>query len=235
MSDERIGIISEGIEDQGVIITILKAFGFAGNDIIPIRPDLSKDATDLNAPDRTIGTFQGVKNACLGKDGERADLDEFFFVANNKNIIIHVDTAEIEHHDFPFKRPVKVGNADYSTEMRSSLIEVIKGWLGNEYEDEIIYAIAIEEIEAWVLTAFEKKDTSSIGDSKGRLGKILSKKNLTYKKLKLDPTKDKREYFQVITKELKFHKPKELRKHCTKNCSLSDFVLELEAKFPREE
>ena len=119
--------------------------------------------------------------------------------------------------------------------MRSSLIEVIKGWLGNEYDDEIIYAIAIEEIEAWVLTALETKDTSSIGDSKGRLGKILSKKNLSYRNLKLDPTKDKRAYFQAITKELKFHKLKELNKHCTKNCSLSDFVSELDVKFPREE
>jgi hypothetical protein len=235
MSDERIGIISEGIEDQGVIITILKAFGFTGNDIIPIRPDLSKDATDLNAPDRTIGTFQGVKNTCLGIDGEREELDEFFFIANNKNIIVHVDTAEIEHHDFPFKRPVKVGNANYSTEMRSSLIEVIRGWLSDEYEDEIIYAIAIEEIEAWVLTAFETKDTSSIGDSKGKLGKILTRNNLTYKNLKLNPTKHKKEYFEAITKKMKFHKPKELKKHCAKNCSLSDFVSELEAKFPQEE
>ncbi len=235
MSDERIGIISEGIEDQGVIISILKTFGFDNSDIIPIRPYLSKDATDLNAPDRTIGTFQGVKNACLGINGEREELDEFFFVANNKNIIVHVDTAEIETHDFPFKRPVKAGNANYSTEMRSSLIEVIKGWLGDEYDDEIIYAIAIEEIEAWVLTAFETKDTSSIGDSKGKLGKILSRKNLTYKKLKLNPAKQKKEYFEAITKELKFHKPKNLKKHCTKNRSLSDFVSELEVKFPPEE
>lgn len=235
MSDERIGIISEGIEDQGVIMTILKGFGFDRNDIIPIRPDLSKDATDLNNPDRTIGTFQGVKNACLGIGGEREELDEFFFVSNNKNIIVHLDTAEIENQDFPFKRPVKVDNANYSTEMRSSLIEVIKGWLGDEYDDEIIYAIAIEEIEAWVLTALEKKDTSSIGDSKGRLGKILAKKDLSYKKLKLDPTKHKREYFEAITKKMKFHKPKELKKHCVNNRSLSDFVSELEAKFKQEE
>lgn len=235
MSDERIGIISEGIEDQGVLYTILKAFGFNRNDIITIRPDLSKDATDLNNPDRTIGTFQGVKNACLGKDDERADFDDFFFIANNKNIIVHVDTAEIEHHDFPFQRPVEGGNANYSTELRSSLIEVIKGWLGDEYEDEIIYAIAIEEIEAWVLTAFEKKDTSSIGDSKGKLGKILARMNLTYKKLKLDPTKHKRKYFEAITKKMKFHKLNELKKHCAKNRSLSDFVYELEVKFPRED
>lgn len=235
MSDERIGIISEGIEDQGVLITILKAFGFDSNDIIPIRPDLCKDATDLNNPDRTIGTFQGVKNACLGKDGERADLDEFFFVANNKNIIVHVDTAEIENHDFPFQRPVKVGNVDYSTELRNSLIEVIKGWLGDEYDDKIIYAIAIEEIEAWVLTAFETKDTSSIGDSKGKLVKILAKNNLSCKKFKLDPTKHKKEYFEAITKKMKFHKLNELKKHCTKNRSLSDFVSELEVKFSQEE
>jgi hypothetical protein len=235
MSDERIGIISEGVEDQGVLYTILKAFGFGSNDIIPIRPDLSKDATDLNNPDRTIGTFQGVRNACLGIDGERADLDDFFFIANNKNIIVHVDTAEIEHHDFPFQRPVKVDNANYSTEMRTSLIEVIKGWLGDEYDDEIIYAIAIEEIEAWVLTAFENKDTSYIVNSKNKLGTALARKNLSYRDLNIDAATQKRKYFETITKKMKFHKPKELKKHCTKNRSLSDFVSELEVKFPAEE
>ena len=171
----------------------------------------------------------------MGKDGERADLDEFFFIENNKNIIVHMDAAEIEHHDFPFQRPVKVGNADYSTEMRSSLIEVIKGWLGDEYDDEIAYAIAIEEIEAWVLTAFDTKDTSLIGDSKGKLGTILVKNDFTYKKLKLDPTKHKREYFEAITKKMKFYKLRELKKHCAKNRSLSDFVSELELKFPQED
>lgn len=230
MCDNRIGIISEGVEDQGVLFSILKAFGFNRDDIIPIRPELSMDATDLNAPNRTIGTLQGVKNACIGEDGERPDLDQFFFIENNKNIIIHMDTAEIEEQDFVFKRPIKSNNDNYSSELRASLINLIRDWLDGEYNDEILYAIAVEEIEAWVLTAFENRDTSGIVDSKGKLSKSLSKSNLTYRDLKLDPSSNKREYFEKITKKKNFHKIKSLKKYCTKNKSLSDFVAELEDK-----
>ena len=56
MRNELIGIISEGSEDQGVIHTILRSFGFDGSEIRKIRPSLAFDATD----NQQSGTFQGI-------------------------------------------------------------------------------------------------------------------------------------------------------------------------------
>ena len=62
----RVGIIAEGTEDQAVISNILRAYGVDGSDILTIKPSLQQDVTDENNPteNATIGTFQGVKNAC---------------------------------------------------------------------------------------------------------------------------------------------------------------------------
>lgn len=229
MSGARIGIISEGVEDQGVLFSILKAFGFDRADIIPIRPELSMDATDLNSPNRTIGTLQGVKNTCIGNDGERPEFEEFFMLDNNKNIIIHLDTAEIEQQDFDITKPDKRSET-YTVDLRNSIISLIKGWLDGEYIDDLVYAISVEEIESWVLTAFEDRDTTSIVDCKGRLSRFLSRGNLSYKDLKLDPSSQKRAYFEAITKKKKFHKMRTLKTYCNNNKSLDCFVTELEEK-----
>ena len=78
MRGQLIGIISEGAEDFGVLKNIFRAFGFDGSEIIALRPALSKDATDRHNDPQTIGTFQGVKNACVGKNGKRPDFENFF-------------------------------------------------------------------------------------------------------------------------------------------------------------
>ena len=59
MRGERVGIISEGKEDFGVLKNIFRAFGFDGSEIIPIRPALSTDATDKHDNQQTIGTTHG--------------------------------------------------------------------------------------------------------------------------------------------------------------------------------
>ena len=67
----RVGIIAEGTEDQSVIKNILRAFDIDG---YSIRPSLSVDESRKHlANQSTIGTFQGVKNACIQRDDfERA-------------------------------------------------------------------------------------------------------------------------------------------------------------------
>lgn len=148
MRNEIIGIISEGVEDQGVIKNILRVYGFDGSEIKFIRPGLSKDATDRHHDQQSIGTIQGVKNSCVGKDGKRPDFEKALLLLDCNNIVIHIDTAEIEEQDFKFIRPQKTGNENYCKELRKSVIELISDWLDNNYQDSLLYAIAIEETEA---------------------------------------------------------------------------------------
>ncbi len=231
MRNEIIGIIAEGAEDQGVLKNILRAFGFDGNEIKLIRPTLGFDATDRKDNQQTIGTIQGVKNSCMGKDGKRPDFDKAFLFYDCKNVVVQMDTAEIEQQDFDFIRPKKENNKNYCTELRNTAINLINSWLEGNYQDNTLFAIAIEEIEAWCLTMFEKRDTTLIVNSKNALQQHLNRNNLTYKKFKLHPTKNKREYFEAFSKERKLDKKKYLLQYLEYNQSMKDFVQSLENKF----
>jgi len=232
MRNEIIGIIAEGAEDQGVIKNILRAFGFDGSEIKLIRPGLSKDATDRHHDQQSIGTIQGVKNSCIGKNGKRPDFDKAFAVLDCNNIVIHLDTAEIEEQGFKFTRPSKENNVNYCKELRSKVIDLITDWLENNYQDKLLYAIAIEEIEAWCLTLFENRDTVHIRNSKSALQKLLVKSNLTYNKFR---TNNKREFFEAFTKYKKLHKKEQLFKYIENNASMKDFVDSLVEKFEKKE
>ena len=228
MRSEIIGIIAEGAEDQGVIKNILRAFGFDGSEIKLIRPALSKDATDRHHDQQTIGTIRGVIDACKGKKGNRPDFDRAFSILDCNNIVIHIDTAEIEEQGFQFTRPKKENNPDYCTVLRKQVINLISGWLENNYQDKLLYAIAVEEIEAWCLTIFENRDTVHIRNSKSALQKHLDKNNLTYSKFR---TKSKKEYFEAFTGLKKLDKMKFLLKYAENNASMKDFVNSLAEKF----
>ena len=230
MRGELVGIISEGAEDYGVLKNILRALGFDGSEIIAIRPTLSKDATDKHDNQQTIGTFQGVKNACEGKNGIRPDFERFFTNLDAKYIVVQIDTAEIDRQNFSFIKPSKEDNLNYSTELRTASIELINNWLSNTYADKLFYAITIEELEAWCLTIFEKEDTTYLDSLKNRLHNHLQKKNLTYKKLKCDPTKQKNAYFEEFTRKYKFHKLSDLKLYAERNQSLNDFITSIEER-----
>ncbi len=179
----RIGIIAEGKEDQTVIINILRAFNIDRSDIIPIKPRLQRDETDANSPDNpTIGTFQGVKNACKGTDNQRPYFENAFNFSNIDYMVIHLDTAEIEQQDFAFKKPIKTKNPVYSIDLRAKTIALINEWLDDNYKEQLLYAIAIEEIEAWILTILEGKNTTNSANPKKRL-KYNNKENLNIDEL----------------------------------------------------
>jgi hypothetical protein len=217
-----IGIIAEGTEDQAVIKNILRGVAKILDieiDTLPIRPSLKRDETDNHNNQQTIGTFQGVKNACEGVEGEREDFDKFFFIEDSAFMTIQLDTAEIDNHNFEFTRPVKENNPNYSTELRQNVIDLINGWLENNYENQLFFAIAIEEIEAWCLTIYEKKDSSLSANPKNQLLRILSKKNI-----KIDGNNKATSFEQKVTKD--FRSPKKLKEYIDYNQSLAEFVKE---------
>lgn len=206
----RIGIIAEGTEDQAVIGLILKAYGVDGSDIVNIRPNLQRDATDVADP--SIGTFQGVKKACEGKDGVRPDFERFFIFSDQQFMVVHLDTAEIEQQNFAFTKPPKTGNSDYCTQLRSSVIDLINTWLDHQYTDQLLYTIAIEEIEAWCLTLYSQTDTAHSADAKSKFWREANKKKVKAGSTRLaDLCKD-------------FSKLKKLKTCLPHNQSLKDFA-----------
>ena len=180
-----------------------------------IKPDLEND--NSNAPDdATVGTFQGVKNACMGYEGRRYYFEQAFDAFETDFVAIHFDTAEIDRQDFTFLRPPKDDLATYCTNLRQMVIELINSWLEGSYENKILYAVAIEEMEAWLLTLHLKTETASSADAKKKWREQI-----------LPKLKDKDN--SKITKD--FSKKKELKKYLPHNQSLRKFIESLEQTF----
>ncbi len=220
----RVGIIAEGKSDQEVIAGILQACKIDKSDIIQVKPENQTDETDKNNPENsnetTIGTLQGVKKACMkNENGARPYFDKFFFIDDQNYMVIHLDTAEIDQQDFDFQKPEKNNDA-YPTELRNQVINFINEWLENNYADELLYAIAIEEIEAWILAKFGKNTTKS-ADPKRTLNhelKKISKNGIVNK----EKEKDK------IIDEMR--KMKTLKPFLKNNKSLEEFVNSITGK-----
>ncbi len=176
----RIGLIAEGTTDQAVLENILKGLGYDESDLIPIRPDLSMDETDKQFYNiNTFGGWEYVKKDCI----ERTKLDEFFMIADNQSIIIQVDTLEINENQSLIKKPQKPNNPNYAQELkayaqtlRQSVIDIINGWLENNYQEKLFYAICIEEMESWILTIYTQKETLHAANPKETLRYVLKGK-----------------------------------------------------------
>jgi uncharacterized protein YdaT len=212
----RIGIIAEGTTDQAVLENILKGLGYDESDIIPIRPDLSMDETDKQFYNiDTFGGWEYVKKDCI----ERTKLDDFFMIADNQSIIIQVDTLEINQTQSLIQKPQKQNNPNYAQELkeyaqtlRQSVIDIINGWLQNHYQEKLLYAICVEEMESWILTIYTKKDTLNAANPKETLKYVLKGKLSVGDK----------HCYKEISKQ--FRKKKKLLLYSKLNYSLQAFI-----------
>jgi len=164
-----VGIVSEGRSDQGIIINILKGIcGIDESEILPIRPREMYDETDLSSKgDLTLGGWSRVKMECESKE----QINAFLALDGNDYVVIQIDTAECDQYGV--ERPKK--DEKYCPELRSRVKSKIQEWLATD-DQFAIYAISIEEIEAWLLTTLEKKDSAKSADPKSKYEKASRQK-----------------------------------------------------------
>ncbi|HBF21320.1 MAG TPA: hypothetical protein DDW81_14555 [Cryomorphaceae bacterium] len=212
----KVGVICEGHTDRAVIAKILKGLkGIDSSQIVPLRPDYSKDETDLAVnPIDSFGSWTNVREECRNRE----KITRFLSIEDQGMIIIQLDSAE--SHDFGITKPAKDKN--YSTVLRERIIEKINEWLDNEFLEETIYAVAIEETEAWVLTIYEKRNSTASADPKARLKRVLGKKGVKYT--------HNLEGFSDISDKFSKRKNFVKEKYLTFNQSLADFCQEVEDK-----
>lgn len=212
----KIGVICEGHTDRAVIRNILKGLkGVDSSQIVPLRPDYSVDETDLSQ--MTVDNYSNwslVKAECENQ----VKIDRFLSIEGHDFVIIHIDSDCSD--EYGVTKPVK--DADYSKKMRDTIIAKINEWLSNNFQDQILYAIAIEETEAWILTIYDKNDSIKSADPKAKLKRTLSKMGIRY-----DHT---HAGFYEISE--KFSKRKNFRKEKFRdyNESLNNFCQEVEDK-----
>jgi hypothetical protein len=212
----RIGIISEGHADRAVIENILVGLtGLDKSNIIALRPIYSLDETDkANKDPMTFSSWSVVKEECE----ERELIDGFLAIEGQDFVVIHFDTAEADQYGV--NRPAK--SSTYCQDLRSLVIDEINSWLKEDISDQILYAIAIEEIDAWILTIYEKKDSTSSISPKEKLSRILARKGI-------NSTSDYDNYLK-LSKPLSKDKEIKKEKLLDYNCSLKAFFEEIKTK-----
>lgn len=212
----RIGVISEGHADRAVITNIITGItGLDSNDIIAIRPEYNSDETDKALKSKNFSTWSVVKTECE----TRELIDLFLAVEGQQFVVIHIDTAEAE--EYGIKRPNK-NSETYCEELREKVIKQINIWFKEDLSASILYAVAIEEIDAWILTIYEPKDSTQSAKPKERLQKTLGKKEIN--------STSNYDNFLEISKPLSKIKKINQGKFLTYNCSLNAFFEEVKDK-----
>jgi len=209
----KIGIIAEGHSDRAVIVNILhRLIGIDINDIIPIRPVDIYDETDLaNIPKEQFGGWDSVKKEC-----ERKELIPLFFERLGNNFLtIHIDTAESAQYGIV--QPTKDQN--YCKNLRELVIAKIIEWMGIDISKSLLFAIAIEEIDAWILTLMEDRDSSKSANAKKRLEYL--------KGYKLGKMKPNYELYYEFSEGFKNSSDKQMLKFRHRNESLDMFCEEV--------
>jgi len=175
-----VGIFAEGRGDLAVITNILKgSLNIDRSDIRYELPEYEKDQTDLSVmPEEQHSSWTVVKKVCL----ERDKIHKFFEnpIEQESFIVLHLDTAERHREDFNVLHPVKKAASDskeYCYLLRNNIIDKMNGWHANSYQGKIAYAIAIEEMDAWVLTIYQNgnADTSAHQRPKEKLNTELNR------------------------------------------------------------
>lgn len=212
----KIGVISEGHADRAVIENILRGLtNLDSSDIIALRPIYNLDETDkAHRSALTFSTWSIIKEECE----ERELIDGFLLMEDQDFVVIHIDTAEAD--EYGIKRPTK--SPTYCQDLRLLVIDEINSWLKDDISDQILYAIAIEEIDAWILTIYDKKDSTSSTSPKEKLARVLGKKNI-------NSTSDYNNYLK-LSKPLSKDKEIKREKFLDYNCSLKAFFEEINIK-----
>ncbi|MCB9744294.1 MAG: hypothetical protein H6740_16975 [Alphaproteobacteria bacterium] len=138
----EIGIFAEGRTDQVVIREIIRGV-FAGGE----EPEI-KFLFPQDAPPDEHGAFPPGSWTVLFR--HLADGHHRLALQTNDYIVIHVDTDVSDHVGFDVPHQEDVGAMISAVHAR--LIEIMGGQeLFSRVEDRVIFAIAVDEVECWLL------------------------------------------------------------------------------------
>ncbi len=216
-----IGLISEGITDQIVIEHIL--YGLLGDDDLSVDPlQPTRDATDENVA-LTSGNWVKVFEYCESILFQQA-------VENMDFVIIQIDADIFKKENLNEKYKVvlqHLSSAQQLEAIKNKLTTLIGEEFVRQNANKIIFAIAIDSIECWLLPIYysSKPNTASKEvNCLETLNRALQKaENFTIDKK--DP-----KFYRKISKPYK--KKQELARLSPLNANLSAFIQEVQTKIP---
>jgi len=210
----KIGVISEGHADRAVITNIITGItGIDKSDIEAIRPIYNLDETDKAIVNpKSFSTWSVVKEECVSREL----IDGFLAFEGQDFVVIHIDSAEADQYGI--NRPDKKSES-FCIELRDLIIQQINTWLNEDISDSILYAVAIEEIEAWILPIYDKNDSAKSAQPKEKLDRICGKAGLN--------STSNYKNFLDLSKPLSKTREVQRGKYLSYNCSLNAFYKEV--------
>lgn len=219
----RVGIIAEGRADLAVITNILKGCLDLDHEHLQyLRPEYDQDETDLHARSAEMySNWEIVKKECVDysriEDFLNSPLDE------ERLVIIHIDAAECEQPGYDVSRPKGEPGPALSAEVHKRITAKLDEWFAGRGGDRLRYAIAVEETDAWLLTLYSRKETSTYRNVKEVLQKELNRPNRrSDRERKRDSQRKAFELYGEWSKP--FRKLRQLQDCMRRNKSLQLFV-----------
>lgn len=165
----KIGIIAEGRSDIRVIERILKGcVGIDSSDVLHLRPEDKFDETSLAEMDeKQFSSWTCVREECQ----TRGRIDSFINspIEDERFVVIQMDSAERGEYSVPEPNRSHVGDwKEYSREVRENIIGKILEWTQNKFGDRLLYAICVEELDAWLIPLYDSNipETAQKADPK---------------------------------------------------------------------
>ena len=215
METVTFGIIGEGITDQLTIERIL--MGFMKDKDLPVNYLQPKEGED--------GNWDKVFKYCESEDFKGA----FFF---NDYVVIQIDTDFMLRENVAEKYKIDLQNLSSEEKVlafRQKLITLMGEEFYQDYQLQILFAIAVNEMECWFLPIYFGHQPQKAGKTENctdTLNTVLQQKEGFY-------IHEKRlDYYRILSKY--FLKHKDLMKYASKNPSFQLFIQELQNKVTNE-
>lgn len=165
----KIGIIAEGRSDIRVIERILKGCaGIDSSDVLHLRPEDQFDETSLAEMDeKQFSSWTCVREECR----TQGRIDRFINspIEDERFVIIQMDSAERGEYGVPEPNRSHITDwKEYSREVRENIIGKILEWTENKFGHRLLYAICVEELDAWLIPLYDSNipETAQKADPK---------------------------------------------------------------------
>ncbi len=219
--EQTFGLICEGVTDQIIIKNILIA-NSQNPDLFVTELQPLQDAT--NESRSTDGNWHKVFQYCESQNFRDAFQGCDF-------VIVHLDSDVFLGGELPEKYQIQVNPSDaveiIVQKVASRLVESIGVEFYEIQKEAIIFAIAVHEVECWLLPIYypnDKSKSKKIVGCLSSLNEALSKREEFY----IDDKKPA--YYQKMAKHIIKMKWPAFEKYTQANSSLQIFVSELRQK-----
>ncbi|CAD5915847.1 MAG: phage tail protein [Planktothrix agardhii KL2] len=215
------GLITEGLTDQIVIENILHGYFNTEPVVNPLQPERDKDNDDKSDYGGWTLVFKYFQ--------ERAsDFQQAFQYLDY--VIIHIDTdrSQDKNYDIPHQdeKGVKLTPEQLIEKVKEKFKSLIGEPFYSDYSRRIIFAIAVDSTECWLLPLYcnKKAHKQKIVHCLDTLNSAINKK----KGFTIDNNAKNPDYYRTLSKPYSKHKT--FIKNYPNNPSFNSFIKEIETK-----